>query len=659
MKQDTVRIPPSRSGVSLKIGTKILALVSFLLALLGTVSAISLWQMNKIGIEIEGIAQRNIPLTRDLTEITIHQLEQAINFERAFRAGEIMIDHAGAREEFDKAVRTFKDLTGKIETEFGQVKAIVQSALDANMPEDERQEFLAMLTMLDFLDAEHKDYDRLARMAFKLIAAGKLEQALALLPMIEVEQEDLDHQLEKMLREVESFIEDDVNRIDEHEQFALKLLLAITGIALIFGMVAAVYIVRRSISRPLSEIVTGLEALGADDMSVEVKVHSNDEIGAVAKAYANFKATMIQLKITKQKLETSQQRYKQIVEGTSDWIWECDEQLRFTYMSESFERIAGVSAELVLGKTRHEIGKEGKADWESHLEDLAARRPFRDFRYAMAPDNGHIRYWSASGAPVFDDKGEFKGYRGTGCERTEQEILDRKLTAAINARKQTQQALNASWRRFVDIAELSQDWIWESDDDHIITYMSDHFFTKTGMDRNKILNQRWDEIGIKSGMKKLHEKLELQQPFHDVNISTQAVKGKTGQFLISGKPVIDETNTFNGYRGVGICASAGQASDEQSEESKEYSGRLGEFINLAVMEEAAADGEKDGVQLTPREAEILDWVKQGKSYADIANILSISRRTIEFHISNVVDKLGASNRVSAVVIAMRRGILGS
>jgi len=321
--------------------------------------------------------------------------------------------------------------------------------------------------------------------------------------------------------------EHEMNEIDEHRQFALILLLAITGIALITGAVAAVYIVRRNISRPLSEVVAGLEALGADDMSVEVKVHSDDEIGAVAKAYADFKKTLM------------------------------------------------------------------------------------------------------------------------------------KLTAAINARKQTQQALNASWRRFVDIAELSQDWIWESDDDHIITYMSDHFFTKTGMDRNKILNQRWDEIGIKSGMKKLHEKLDLQQPFHDVNISTQAVKGKTGQFLISGKPVIDESNTFNGYRGVGICASAGQASGEQSEESKEYSGRLGEFINLAVMEEAAADGEKDGVQLTPREGEVLDWVRKGKSYADIAEILSISRRTVEFHIKNVMDKLGASNRVSAVVIAMRRGILGA
>ena len=83
------------------------------------------------------------------------------------------------------------------------------------------------------------------------------------------------------------------------------------------------------------------------------------------------------------------------------------------------------------------------------------------------------------------------------------------------------------------------------------------------------------------------------------------------------------------------------------------------MINLAVIDDTDLDVADVKVKLTPREREILDWVKQGKSYVDIAEILSISPRTIEFHIANVMNKLGASNRVSAVVIAMRRGILGS
>jgi DNA-binding CsgD family transcriptional regulator len=113
---------------------------------------------------------------------------------------------------------------------------------------------------------------------------------------------------------------------------------------------------------------------------------------------------------------------------------------------------------------------------------------------------------------------------------------------------------------------------------------------------------------------------------------------------------------FAGYRGIGTDVAEARRSGI---EAGEYSERLDELINLAVMEDENLETADVDVKLTPREKEILGWVKQGKSYADIAEILSISRRTIEFHIANVMNKLGASNRVSAVVIAMRRGILGS
>lgn len=65
----------------------------------------------------------------------------------------------------------------------------------------------------------------------------------------------------------------------------------------------------------------------------------------------------------------------------------------------------------------------------------------------------------------------------------------------------------------------------------------------------------------------------------------------------------------------------------------------------------------DPNQLTPRELEILRWCKHGKTYTDIAEILSISPKTVEFHIINIMDKLGASNKITAIVIAIQRGIL--
>ena len=61
--------------------------------------------------------------------------------------------------------------------------------------------------------------------------------------------------------------------------------------------------------------------------------------------------------------------------------------------------------------------------------------------------------------------------------------------------------------------------------------------------------------------------------------------------------------------------------------------------------------------LTPRELEILKRCKDGKTRPQIGEILSISPKTVEFHLRGIMDKLGASNQVSAVIIALQRGLL--
>ena len=65
-------------------------------------------------------------------------------------------------------------------------------------------------------------------------------------------------------------------------------------------------------------------------------------------------------------------------------------------------------------------------------------------------------------------------------------------------------------------------------------------------------------------------------------------------------------------------------------------------------------GEED---LTPRELEVLQLIRDGSKNKQIANQLSISENTVNFHIKNIVDKLGANDRTHAVTIAVRRGLL--
>jgi DNA-binding CsgD family transcriptional regulator len=61
--------------------------------------------------------------------------------------------------------------------------------------------------------------------------------------------------------------------------------------------------------------------------------------------------------------------------------------------------------------------------------------------------------------------------------------------------------------------------------------------------------------------------------------------------------------------------------------------------------------------LTAKEAECLNWCKEGKTNWEIGEILAISEKTVEFHLSNTIKKLGVSNRITAVVKSLQLGLI--
>lgn len=61
--------------------------------------------------------------------------------------------------------------------------------------------------------------------------------------------------------------------------------------------------------------------------------------------------------------------------------------------------------------------------------------------------------------------------------------------------------------------------------------------------------------------------------------------------------------------------------------------------------------------LTVRELEVLKWTADGKSSQDIADILTVSKNTVDFHVKNAVTKLHAANKTAAVVRAAMMGYL--
>ncbi len=131
-------------------------------------------------------------------------------------------------------------------------------------------------------------------------------------------------------------------------------------------------------------------------------------------------------------LQESEAKFREFAKISSDWFWEMDGELRFTYFSPRSKQITGFDPDIYIGKTRREIRHGGPDDksWNRHQADLDEHRRFRSFEYDLKIADGKILTISISGNPVFDEDGAFAGYFGTGRDITERKTAEINLRAS-------------------------------------------------------------------------------------------------------------------------------------------------------------------------------------------------------------------------------------
>ena len=74
-------------------------------------------------------------------------------------------------------------------------------------------------------------------------------------------------------------------------------------------------------------------------------------------------------------------------------------------------------------------------------------------------------------------------------------------------------------------------------------------------------------------------------------------------------------------------------------------------LSVRTIERASVPIGLEAVELSDRELEMLTWAARGKTSAEIALIVGLSKRTVDFHIDNARAKLGAATRVEAAIKA--------
>ena len=130
---------------------------------------------------------------------------------------------------------------------------------------------------------------------------------------------------------------------------------------------------------------------------------------------------------TEERLRESEQRFRDFASSASDWLWDTDDRLRFTYFSKGYLERVGVNAVSILGKTFEEIAVVEPDDqrWMEFRSLLARHQPFREFRLQLRTTGSSPRHIKVSGVPIFDNDGNLVSYRGTGTDITEQVDAER------------------------------------------------------------------------------------------------------------------------------------------------------------------------------------------------------------------------------------------
>jgi PAS domain S-box-containing protein len=240
-------------------------------------------------------------------------------------------------------------------------------------------------------------------------------------------------------------------------------------------------------------------------------------------------------------------RYAEVVHGASDWVWEMDAALRYTYFSANLEKLTSITPESIIGKRRDEIGDQSlePEKWAAHIATLEARKPFRDFVYQVTAADGRRLWIKASGTPVFAEDGQFAGYRGIATD----------VTAQLAA----EQAISENEKRLRELFEVASDWFWETDADGRFTFLSPAWSKITGQDPAEFIGRRREEFGDRSEDPEAWRQhlalLAARKPFRNFTYCLRSATGASRWIRTTGIPVFDGAE-FKGYRGAALDVTA-------------------------------------------------------------------------------------------------------
>ncbi len=140
---------------------------------------------------------------------------------------------------------------------------------------------------------------------------------------------------------------------------------------------------------------------------------ADDSLVAVGGTYFDVSRQTVALDEARQE----RQRFDDIIRSTSDWVWETDAEGAITFISDRITETLGLPPAALRGRNLLDLGHFiAGEDNQDGMAAIEGRAPFRNVLFEVRDRLGRRRSFHLSAVPIFDGRGSFAGYRGTGTD---------------------------------------------------------------------------------------------------------------------------------------------------------------------------------------------------------------------------------------------------
>jgi PAS domain S-box-containing protein len=272
---------------------------------------------------------------------------------------------------------------------------------------------------------------------------------------------------------------------------------------------------------------------------------------------------------------------------TGSWSWDV-RRSEFVYRSAEVYRLFGfdpeedVSAEAIQSRIPADDLRRIGEVLQRAMQKKGGQFEF-DFRILL-PDGATRHVHSIAHAVVGND-GDVSEIIGTHMDVTEQHAARERLENAFAALRESEQ-------RFRDYAETASDWLWETGPDHRVTHLSEHTGTADILVSSVTGVPRWElasDVEAEPEKWRQHQTLlDAHLPFRDFVYRTTNRMGYPIYIRTSGKPVLDASGKFLGYRGISTDITATIRAEQAEQALREARAELAHVTRVTTLGELTA-----------------------------------------------------------------------